>query len=254
MPACRCCCWTSCPRGADRPQRRSPSGAVAKMLQDRARAVHVARARPSWSRPATSRTISAAGRVRLDHRGDRRAARTSSRRCTRKLDAVRQPGTAMSLQHLDHPARAADRGDAGERSRAISSSPISSIRRATCACWRSCRARTPTRRWSRAVERLRRPRARQDRGRAARTRRASSPTASAPTGCRSRIDEAIDLGLTVEEADAVDGHADRHAEDRRVRPARPGRPRPDAACQRQPARGTLPPDDAVPRDATATCR
>ena len=58
------------------------------------------------------------------------------------------------------------------------------------------------------------------------------------------VDEAIDLGLTVEEADAVIGRPMGIPEDRRVRPARPGRARP--ACRMSQARcaAALPPDDA----------
>ena len=50
------------------------------------------------------------------------------------------------------------------------------------------------------------------------------------------VNEAIDGGLTVEEAELGDGPADRLPEDRHLRPDRFGRPRPHAACQQEPLR------------------
>ena len=47
------------------------------------------------------------------------------------------------------------------------------------------------------------------------------------------IDRAIELGLTVEEADAVLGSPGGHPQDRRVRAARSGRHRPDPESGRQ---------------------
>ena len=90
-------------------------------------------------------------------------------------------------------------------------------------------ARSPTCGWARAWCR-------------ARTGPASSPTASAPTGSRRRQRR---------DRPRPDGGGGRrrhrpahgHPQDRRVRPARPGRPGPDAARRRS-LLATLPPDDA----------
>ena len=151
-----------------------------------------------------------------------------------KIEAVRKPGSVVSSNTSTIPLANLIEGMPDALRAGFPASPISSIRRATCGCWRSSpgRRRDPT--LSPPCRDFADCRARQERRALQGHARASSPTASASTGCRSAVIEAIDLGLDVEEADAHHRQADGHSEDRRLRPARSGRPRPDAACQCQP--------------------
>ena len=90
----------------------------------------------------------------------------------------------MSLQHLDHPARACCVEGMASGFAATSSSRISSIRRATCGCSKSVAGpatRSEARRRDRGFADMRLGKSR---GRAARTLPASSPTAWASIGSR----------------------------------------------------------------------
>ena len=173
--------------------------------EDRAGAVHAQARGEAGRRPATSRTISASSPT----------ATGSSRRSSRRLEvkqalyakagAVRQPGSIVSSNTSTIPLARADRTACREAFRARLPDHAflqSAALHAAAGSGGGPGDRAAMRGRGRA---LRRRRARQERGARARTRRASSPTGSASTGCSARSIEAIDLGLTVEEADAVMG-------------------------------------------------
>ena len=133
MPACPWCCSTSSGRrgrhraaAEDRPG--APDASSANAAADHARQYR------GRSRPA--------GRMRLDRRGGRRAARGQARRSIAKLAGRAEAGLDR-LAPTPRPSRSQRlvEGHAGESSPPTSSSRISSTRRATCACWR--RGRRP---------------------------------------------------------------------------------------------------------------
>ncbi len=171
---------------------------------------------------------------------------TSSRRSTSKLDAVRKPGSIVSSNTSTIPLAHLIKGmpDGFRRDFLITHffNPPRYMRLLEIVAGPETRPDAIA-----EIARVLRRRARQGRRALQGHARASSPTASASIGCRSAINEAIDLGLTVEEADAVIGRPIRHAEDRHLRAARSRRPRPDAACRRQHER-TLPADDPFTPD------
>ena len=225
---------------------RSPRGAIERMLKaepapfmtaGRGAAGHPgqSRGRPRGCSPTCDWIVEAVVEERRRQAGALRAARAP---CASRAAIV-------SSQHLDHPARAADRGPARELRARLPDHPLLQSA-ALHAAARGGRRPDDAAGGARGDHRASPISGSARASCAARTRRASSPTASAPTGCRRRSIEAIELGLTVEEADAVARQPVGHSQDRRLRPARSGRHRPGAARRRQ-LRAALPADDRTAR-------
>ena len=191
------------PKDADRPQRHR-QGRDRQAAEGRSRAVDVqGRRQADHARQYRGRSR-AARRRRLDRRGGDRDASTSSRTSIASSRPQRKKGSIVSsntstipleqliaglpdsfardfcITHFFNPPRYMRLlevvGGAKTRPEAISGHLRASA----------------TRGWAR-------------RSSMPRTRPASSPTASASTGCRRRSTAALDLGLTVEEADAIMG-------------------------------------------------
>ena len=161
----------------------------------------------------------------------------------KKIDARKKPGSDRLLQHLDHPAwRSWSRACPEKFARRFPHHPFLQSAALHAAAGNGDRRRKQRRR-----DRSRSPNsATTSSARAwwsARTGPASSPTASASTGCNRQSCSGDRTRLEVEEADAIIGKPVGHSQDRRVRAARPGRPRPDAAHQRQHGLGAAAEDD-----------
>ena len=180
MRACRCCCSTSSRRTTAN-RNAIAEGAVAKHAQDRTRAVHVEAAPPSWSRPATSRIIWRRSPIATGSSRRWSSGSTSSRSFTPSSKTVKPAGTRGVVEHLDDPARQSGRRPIGRVHGAISSSPTSSIRRATCGLLEIVTGPDTDPALADRVDAFADSHSARRRS-ARRTRRASSQTASAPTG------------------------------------------------------------------------
>ena len=219
------------PNAPARTAARSPAAPSPRCSRPSPRTVHVARGRAVGRGRQHRRRPRQGGGLRLDRRGRDRAARPEAG----PLPAAgggHPSRYGRVVQYVDDPARGASSAGCRKPSPKASSSPISSIRRVTCGCSKSCRDRPPIQtswpassaspitRWA-------------SRSCAARTRRASSPTASAAYWLQRGMNAAVDLGLYGRGGRCRDGPAVRHPQDRRLRPARPRRPRPHAAHRRE---------------------
>ena len=141
MPACRCVLLDIVAKRPCQPQR-DRRGRRRENAQDRAGALHVARRgqagddRQYRGRPRQAR------RMRLDHRGRGGAARREAgalRGASRSRAQGRHGVVSSNTSTIPH--RRAGRRACRSASRATSSSPISSTRRAICGCWKWWRAR-----------------------------------------------------------------------------------------------------------------
>ena len=174
------------------------------MLEDRAGAVHDPRDAARLVTPGNLEDD--LGRWPTATGSSRRSSRSSTAKQAlyARLEAVRRPGTIVSSNTSTIPLAELTEGLPESFAARLPDHPFLQSAALHAAAGGRRRAGDPARGAVEAISRF--ADARLGKGVVrARTRRASSPTASAPTGCRRRSTEAIELGLTVEEADAVLG-------------------------------------------------
>jgi 3-hydroxyacyl-CoA dehydrogenase len=136
------------------------------------------------------------------------------------------------VQHLHHSAGQADRGRSAQFAQDFLITH-SSTRRATCGCWKWFPARRATPHWWTAWP-ICRSRHGQERG----ARQGYAGFLANRVGTywlQAAINAAFDLGVSVEDADAIAGKP-MVCQDRHLRPGGSGGDRPDALSQDQPDR------------------
>ena len=205
MPACRCCCSTSC-RTAPTTAARSPRRRSTRMAKAEPAPFMSSAAADAWSRPAISRTTSARSPRSTGSSRRWSSASTIKQRALRQArGACARPGSMVSSNTSTLPLAKLTEGLPETLRARLPDHPLLQPAALHAPARGGARARGPTRRGGRADRGVRRPRG---------SARAWSRCKDTPgfianrIGCywmQAAFSAAFEIGLPVEEADAVMG-------------------------------------------------